>query len=1645
MTTRDAITIKVWTRMALALLGLLALLPARPIRADAFSYSGQRRQVKACILYSNTDTDNDNDYDLDNFAPYVFYVLDNRNDLKPAGWEFVNPLAPGTITPDMVVRMQKRANGNDPTINAGLFKVNAPLTKNMAAYWEVNLDTVAAKDLRQFDIILMPIRSNELVRLTPERAAKLRQAVDGGATLWLEDEGGNGSYPTSNFLVNVQFTDQRGGNTLLTLASAHHPLVNFPYPISAIEVQRLGANGPGYYHTDAININQLPNPLIVVPVVFSGNFPYVSAGDFGAGHLVISSAGVATAISSYAGGVTLARYGGNTGAVSGDNFLAARPVDLKFAYNLIAWTSSVPTSNANVRRTTSTDENIGSQLGRKFSAVPIIPSNPGSGAVLHKGVVFSVDGNNILHAYDANPAADQDGDQNPDDGLPDFSRGASYDEIWNLDLKGVGGVGAGTRISTPTIVSFFDTNLGAPRDLVTVTTSNGVTMAFEAFPRDNNGRLLPTSALVWQARVESDGDLTATNAPSPLLMPSPALSEGVLFTVVKDSTGSPNSPWRVAALNPTTGRSIFDNSSFNGATNNTVAPSVPQSGQNVAGMQSVVGPLTVGYVRDASTGAIDKVVYVTCAPGTGGAQQAYVNAIWFSTRNEPLESVEGSNQRFRAHGNRGLIPWYIPQQNNGNVDLEPVLHIITKDDSGNITNIQQLRYQDNGFTVEYTSTTGPGQINGGLIVNLNQQLQDPQHQTVVADYTVDWPGAPVGTNNTTPTTQDLGQFSVQRGRFTVFDVNPNAPAAMISGAPALTRDDLLIFGTKNQLDSTGNGLPDRLYGFREQFTLGTTNNPNEPNQLGSEVAWMWSPPDSSGFAFGATTLPPRLVNTDTLGNAPNVVLGPITGVIGKPGFQIKGSPAVANGVAYVVATSYIQTTPIQTTPVTVIAALRANPSTTFSSGLQNIPPGQSVTLKQIDMSSSTAISPRYITLLENVNFTVDRQSGMITIHNFRQMPSGDSFNMALPIYVVVGGEAAGEQVPDTPVTNQATGFGPLDNLLWYMVIPPNIPNQDLLLQAISPASGPSIIGNSLYFGTVDGRVVSVDIPNETGGRQATLYPNNDPSQPIRVHAQVAMLQVTGNIGAPLSQPIIHPPVGTANLVAVGTPAGLSGLDNRLTVIADSTRLLEIDYGGNAVWDLSATRSYGVAGGQLPIYEGGNAPVNSGLDTGQITTQKVPLTRPNVAYRTTLNDFLIADTGNNRVVQVDKGGNVTLEIHSLRDDMHFLRAGDPVTLNHPTDVSTYVQSSNATNAPISIANRDTGVTYNYTGPYYALHYVIADSGNYRALEVASVYGPDGRPIVMTGTDGTQVEMQNQVIFVTRSLAEQNARFRYRTIQQFFDPTSNQTFLISAVDNVSLSGIGVPAQVGVEGNNVEGPGGSLVVIDRFGPTDGNVSTVINSLAWLDNGKNIIHRQRINNPTWFKEFEVIDPDIDPNVPKPHYLLADNNGVYELRPNVAANGETVAEVIWNLSSTDYLCLTGRPLRAASLQRLPQSDYHAGTNKFYPHYLITNRYTGQDSISAMFLNQPGIPSGEIHGEVVEVRGIDYYANNRSYQNPGLRLYAPNGNDWIVHNAGSSIVWIAPNEVIPPVPGPIRRSIGSTANATSTYLFEQPTFSERPF
>jgi hypothetical protein len=175
------------------------------------------------------------------------------------------------------------------------------------------------------------------------------------------------------------------------------------------------------------------------------------------------------------------------------------------------------------------------------------------------------------------------------------------------------------------------------------------------------------------------------------------------------------------------------------------------------------------------------------------------------------------------------------------------------------------------------------------------------------------------------------------------------------------------------------------------------------------------------------------------------------------------------------------------------------------------------------------------------------------------------------------------------------------------------------------------------------------------------------------------------------------------LLAVSNYEGLIVYDNQHTVVADNNRVIELTPSGRAVWACDATTTKRVAGGDLPISgEDDNA-------TGVIVAETTPLSRPRTVKKFGEDSYVVADSGNNRVVQFDKSGTVTWELKGFYDPRGLLPSGSPLFLNSPTDFTVFSKT----------------VDYGGGLVLYEVHYIIVDSGNYRILELATGFDQSGR--------------------------------------------------------------------------------------------------------------------------------------------------------------------------------------------------------------------------------------------------------------------------------------------------------------------------------
>lgn len=211
-------------------------------------------------------------------------------------------------------------------------------------------------------------------------------------------------------------------------------------------------------------------------------------------------------------------------------------------------------------------------------------------------------------------------------------------------------------------------------------------------------------------------------------------------------------------------------------------------------------------------------------------------------------------------------------------------------------------------------------------------------------------------------------------------------------------------------------------------------------------------------------------------------------------------------------------------------------------------------------------------------------------------------------------------------------------------------------------------------------------------------------------------------------PLLAPPVVANGTVAIATAEGLSAFTAPRVTVADGNRIVEVAADSTALSATEATQKHQLLGSEFPIP---SDPEHAVLPAGsQVVTTKQEVNRPaavrrlnrqksitsafyssNVTELGTIGEHseiaesstLVADTGNNRVVEYNPSGKVIWECTTFQDPFRLLPPGEPLSLSEPHDVQRWVDT-----APDPL---------NPNGPpLLVFHTLIADTGNRRVLQI-----------------------------------------------------------------------------------------------------------------------------------------------------------------------------------------------------------------------------------------------------------------------------------------------------------------------------------------
>lgn len=1212
-----------------------------------------------------------------NPTPYVLFNLDSNKTIKPGGWNFTNPSAPTRVTPEIKARWDaiNAVFGGGASANVG-----DPITKRNAAFWELRLSTASESQLAQYDFLVFPVRG--FVQLNSLEREKLRRFMESGGVLWVDFQSGVAPYSFSFDVINglpLGFGITSNSLGLTPGTDGNHPLLNRPNPVLDADLVAMDSqNTLSFFDgplntlgvpTDVLNLQQTTNYEAVKfsPITQDVRGAKIVVGQVGEGYMVVTTRGVATTINR----VITPGGAANVNVLSeGVRPASDRNADAaaRLAVNMVYLTASSPQSGKGSRKGGGNSIEVGAPLLKRFSENRnFTTGTPGkySTPAVYKGLAIVTTQDQIF-VYDANPSNDLNNDGDPDDGILDYAIGADRDLIWvSQPLPG--------PISSPTAAEVPDGNVV---NQVAVVDGQGQLRIFDALPANPGPNMVPVASAGPPTPIDPDFG-SAGAGPY-----APTFHDGQYFIADQITTGiqSTGRVWMADARNG----QVLNAGGGNWAVGSTTTP--------VMGRPS--GSPTVGYIPIADgSGGLDRVVYVpTRSNAVGGPNStAAIHSIWLGAKGEkPTGFAVAANSLFvipRAQ-TQGLQPF------NANGPHPLGLKLTILDANGNALNAAQM------------DTLFDGTINvlgGQLAFPFRAGQNLPTGATVRLDYTINW-----GVNQP--------GYGLQLIRGQLFMPDNSQRQRRIVGNIALSPEGIIHVVHSAPEVSTAGGA---YYAFREdsrgQFKMLTRYELYREHTITLNQA------------------APQQYRETLADNDPITQIPGVGAALGGrfTGLRFVSGPTVHNGTVYIQAQGRKNGFPQAFIPFNIMMAFNANPS---AAEVVVGELGQNFSVLQPDLSrSENPASPTVLSVLSQGQFTYEKDSGasagVIRFDNLMQNTRGavgNSINLSQPIIIRVPGR------PDQLVEPNRTGdrWSPLR---WYLVqhgaqggVTPIVTGGTLfwmvqstlpsLVRAgfvINPGSPPvatpiiygmdaDISATSPFLGTDSVRpwqrqLAAFSISPTFAGNPALRWPQNSGLTSFEDWAiRLLQTEIPNSQQAPLSNDVVA--VGLAggedSLVGLGRGA-IVGFRRADFIVADEGRLVRVDASGNPVWSSDATVSTSLSG-----------------DFGTAITTR-PLVRPTKAYVQNAREMFVVDTGANRVIRLDQSGRETRSIERVRLDATFLPDGfmsnDPLELREPRDVIVYTSSP------------QNQTTFSNPQPReYWIHYLIADSGNRRVVEVVDRY-------------------------------------------------------------------------------------------------------------------------------------------------------------------------------------------------------------------------------------------------------------------------------------------------------------------------------------
>lgn len=1490
--------------------------------------------------------------DLFNATPYVWFNLDSNKTVKPAGWTFVNPHANAMLSSEAErtrwVNLETSITPTPP--NAYRIPTGVPqrLSKRTAPYWEVRLSTMTDAQIADYDVLLVsPSFSSQL---NPSEREKLRRFVDKGGVLWIDPSG----MPTNGFDLGNTFPTPFGINasgTGIEYKDFSQPLISGPQPLSLRDLATLSEVPDANFFRNivqplpsAVNDKTLlfgesfSDYFRIKPVVGTiGSTDYsIGVSRIGDGFVVVTSRAVAMKLNRVRVDEDPQNYGYRTNVA-----FAARDANLqtdglaaaKFAVNMISLVREYGHPGGGSQGSGGTAIDIGAPLiaRQKDRSIAGIETSP----VMYKGYLVVTAGD-VVRVYDADPGRDIDGDGNPDDGRVDASFDGR-DLVWES-----GSLGAG-NLSSPVCVEVPNTS---------VVRADTTRVTDQVLTVDGGGALhvLDLIAYLPSGRISdaTRGALYSINPPSGAsstdageLTHSPTVHENMAYMVDRVSASGAGRVWMVDLVSGTQPQGANGQPWYIG-------------GGSGPGIPTPSHAATIGFIPILdNSGGVDRVLYAPLAniPASGGnpGQAAGFTSVWLGAKGEkpadfqPQGTDTATGLTVETRASRESLPIYLP------TNPSPYgVHLSLLRGDGSVVSAADMA---NLFTGAIQQPTP-----GTLVFPFNGGNQLPVGVVGVRiDYSIDFGGGG----------PDLA--NAKRGDVQLPDTTSNT--RRIVDNLALTPRGTLYMTTSNG-PRNGTGNRSAIYGFREEgrgsFKCVMRYELYPEHQMG-------------GQGLIDQRVPSLFEDVDPVQNfAPAFLAQPFTG------FNFRSAPVVRGDVVYAVA----EGSKGIGIPTGVVMAFKAEPETT-AIYLDNFPANGSIVQPDLARSNVTRrpeVQPAF-QVGQVPGMTYDSELKLLRIENLATASKGQLqavLNLSQPIIVRTPGGGTPDRLIYPNGNNAANRFDPL---LWFSVINGYRPGH----------SSVTVTGNTLFLGgSTPIRSIMNGQPLSFEGQLFALDTDVDPtsdwllSSPSRPWMkQMIQIRVTGGSGfegnpaqkwplvgnivdasdflTRLNQAVV-PAVevksvvaGEGILAAVGT-TGLFSYSRSDFFVADQGRIGAFDPGGTPTFELTSSGSAG------------------DIESGTSGSGR-PVVQPSRAYPLPNNEILVADPGANRVFRVNRGGTETRSISKLRVDPRYRPANYPangsLSLNAPRDVLTFTTVKAQADLVGVVSPSATPAAYEYW-----THYLIADGGNRRLVEVVDryEYDPANRRIGNVVSVGGTPQLG---VMIWHSPAAVNGKgFEYNSISRvlFNDRYVYFAGIGGALPTMKDTGARAPS-LGGGPRETAGYGGVAV----FDPALPNGVSVVNTLRipqiaanvfWNDvtgtfnsPARAAVDRPMVNvsSVTARTVMATLAGDTNPTY-QVAVMVTDANGVFEF-PYTGPTGpdEYVPTVQWMLPNEAYrvmrrgpggpLATNPRDLRAVYARRVESGEV-----------LLVNGYFGQ---TRGVRNGDGTFSGRdpFRGEVVQVDG----------------------------------------------------------------------------